>query len=185
LGALTGRRARPHGLAEAPAPFEPLHPPRPIRPGDDVSRFDCGRPELDAWLRRRALANEAAGGSRTYVVAARERVVAYYALAAGAVETAVAPGRIRRNMPAPVPVVVLGRLAVDRAFARRGIGSGLLRDGVLRTLQAAEIVGVRALLVQAIDDHAAGFYERHGLVRSPIAPLTLMIALKDAAGALR
>ena len=137
-----------------------------------VSQHDVAA--LDDWLKRHAFANEKAGGSRTYVVCVGRRVVGYYALATGAVAPA-ATGRVRRNMPDPVPVMLLGRLAVDRAFQGRGIGEGLLRDAILRTLQAAELAGIRAMLVHAISDEAKRFYERHGFAESPIDPMTLML----------
>ena len=107
-------------------------------------------------------------------------MVGYYALATGAVAQAEATGRVRRNMPDPVPVMVLGRLAVDRAHQGQGLGAGLLRDAILRILQAAEIVGIRAILVHAISDQAKRFYEHHGVVESPIEPMTLMITVAEA-----
>ena len=146
----------------------------------DLAAFDSGSPALDDWLKRRALGNEDAGGSRTYVVCAGGRVVGYYALATGGVGHEAASGRIRRNMPDPVPVMVLGRLAVDRAYQGRGLGVGLLRDAILRTLQAAELGGIRAILVHAISAEAKRFYERHGFVESPIDPMMLMITIADA-----
>jgi GNAT superfamily N-acetyltransferase len=157
----------------------PLTPPENLRDDHDLSLFDCGERALDDWLRRRALHNEESGASRTYVVCVGLRVVAYYALAVGAVAHAGAPGRVRRNMPDPVPVMIIGRLAVDREFHGHGLGQGLLRDAVLRTLQAADIAGIRAILVHAISSDAQRFYERHGFVRSPIDPMTLMITLAD------
>ena len=158
--------------------------PEHLTPEHDVAAFDSGVPALDDWLKRRALANEQAGASRTYVVCAGGRVVGYYALATGAVALAAATGRVRRNMPDPVPVMVLGRLAVDRAYQERGSGAGLLRDAILRTLQAAEFGGIRAILVHAISDDAKRFYERHGFVESPVDPMTLMITIADAKKAL-
>jgi GNAT superfamily N-acetyltransferase len=158
--------------------------PEHLAPKHDLAGFESGVPALDEWLTRHALANEQAGGSRTYVVCAGLRVVGYYALATGAVAQATATGRVRRNMPAPVPVMVLGRLAVDRAFRGRGIGEGLLRDAILRTLQAAELAGIRAILVHAISEEAKRFYTRHGFVESPIDPMTLMITIADAKRAL-
>lgn len=146
----------------------------------DLDAFDSGEPLLDDWLRRRALGNEESGASRTYVVCARRRVVGYYALATGAVVRAEAAGGIRRNMPDPVPMMVLGRLAVDREYQRVGLGTALLRDAVLRTLQAAKIGGIRAVLTHAISDDAKRFYERNGFVASPINPLTLMISVSAA-----
>ncbi len=161
-----------------------INAPEHLTPEDDLTAFDSGLPPLDDWLKRRAPANEEAGGSRTYVVCAGGRVVGYYALATGAVAPAAATGRVRRNMPDPVPVMVLGRLAVDRAYQERGLGAGLLRDAILRTLQAAELGGIRAILVHAISDDAKRFYERHGFVGSPVDPMTLMITIADAKKAL-
>lgn len=150
----------------------------------DLAPFDSGVAELDDWLRRRALANEESGASRTYVVCAGGRVVGYYALATGGVAQAAAPGWVRRNMPDPVPVMIIGRLAVDRAYQGEGVGRGLLRDAVVRTLQAAEIGGIRAILVHAISDDAKRFYERCGFVASPLDPMTLMVTVADAEKAL-
>ena len=161
-----------------------LGPPAHLSPAHDLAAFESGVPELDDWLKKRALANEATGASRTYVVCAGGRVVGYYALATGSVGHAQAPGRIRRNMPDPVPVMILGRLAVDRAWRGRDLGRSLLRDAVLRTLQAAKIGGIRAILVHAISDQAKRFYEHYGFVASPIDPLTLMITVAEAGKAL-
>lgn len=158
--------------------------PEHLTAAHDVSAFDSGAPELDEWLRKRALANEGTGGSRTYVVCAGGRVVGYYALASGGVAQAQAPGRVRHNMPDPVPVMVLGRLAVDRGWQGRNLGRSLLRDAVVRTLQAAKIGGIRAILVQAISEDAKRFYERYGFRVSPVDPLTLMITVADAEKAL-
>jgi predicted N-acetyltransferase YhbS len=161
-----------------------LGAPEHLTPEHDVAAFDSGVAALDDWLIRHALANEKAGGSRTYVVCAGRRVVGYYALATGAVTHATATGRVRRNMPDPVPVMVLGRLAVDRSLQGRGIGEGLLRDAILRTLQAAELAGIRAILVHAISEDAKRFYERHGFAESAIDPMTLMITISEARRAL-
>jgi GNAT superfamily N-acetyltransferase len=158
--------------------------PEHLTAAHDVSAFDSGVPDLDDWLRKRALANEETGASRTYVVCARARVVGYYALASGGVAQGQALGRVRRNMPDPVPVMILGRLAVDRAWQGRSLGRGLLRDAVLRTLQAAEIGGIRAILVHAISEDAKRFYERYGFRDSPVDPMTLMITVADAEKAL-
>ncbi len=108
-------------------------------------------------------------------------MVGYYALAAGAVAHHHASGRVRRNMPDPVPVMVIGRLAVDLNFQARGLGSALLRDAVLRTLQAAEIAGIRAILVHALSETAKRFYEKCGFVASPVDPMTLMVTISEAA----
>ncbi len=165
-------------------PVPPIDSPHKLSPAHDLSQFTCGEPTLDDWLRRRAMLNEASGSSRTYVVAVGQRVVGYYALANGAVTHAEAPGRIKRNMPDPVPVIVLGRLAVDQNFRGQGIGTGLLRDAVVRTVQASEIAGIRAILVHALSEAAKGFYERHGFVSSPVDPLSLMITVAEAKGIL-
>lgn len=166
------------GPMTGPAPA--LNSPLKLSPAHDLSQFACGEPALDDWLRRRALPNEASGSSRTYVVCVGQQVVGYYALANGAITHAESPGRIRRNMPDPVPVMVLGRLAVDQKFQGQGIGTGLLRDAVLRTIQAAEIAGIRAILAHALSVAASRFYEKHGFVASPVDPLTLMITVAEA-----
>jgi len=157
-----------------------IGPPEKLSSVHNVSGFDSGEPALDDWLRRRAVQNEASGASRTYVVCVGRKLVGYYTLAAGAVAHAEAPGRLRRNMPDPVPVMVLGRLAVDRTIHGQGVGTGLLRDAVLRTVQAAEIVGIRAILVHAISEAARRFYEKYGFVASPLDPLTVMITVEEA-----
>jgi GNAT superfamily N-acetyltransferase len=157
-----------------------LTAPEKLSPSHDFSHFQSGEPALDDWLRKRALQNEESGASRTYVVCTGGRVVAYYALAVGAVAHADAPGRVRRNMPDPVPVMVIGRLAIDQSMQGQGIGPALLRDAVLRTLQAAEIAGIRAILVHAISERAKRFYEKWGFVSSPVEPLTLMITVAEA-----
>lgn len=149
-----------------------------------VAAFDSGVPELDIWLKRRALQNEATGASRTYVISAETRVVGYYALATGAVAQQQATGRVRRNMPEPIPVMVIGRLAVDRAYQGQGLGSALLKDALLRTRNAAAIAGIRAVLLHAISDDAKRFYERAGFSASPIDPMTMMISLADIEKAL-
>jgi predicted N-acetyltransferase YhbS len=162
-------------------PREEVGAPQKLSPEHELIGFDSGEPVLDDWLRRRALNNEASGASRTYVVCAGRSVVGYYSLSAGAVAHIVSPGRIRRNMPDPIPVIVLGRLAVDRRFHGRRIGTGLVRDAVLRALQAAEIAGVRAILVHAISPEAKCFYEKYGFVASPVEPMTVMITVAEAA----
>lgn len=158
----------------------PISAPEKLRAGHDLSEFESGEPSLDDWLRRRALQNEESGASRSYVVCSGERVVGYYALAVGAVTHAEAPSRVRRNMPDPVPVMIIGRLAVHKEFQGRKIGPALLRDAILRTLKAAEIAGIRAILVHAISERARQFYAKCGFVPSPIEPMTLMITVAEA-----
>jgi GNAT superfamily N-acetyltransferase len=150
----------------------------------DTAPFDCGAAALDEWLKKRAVKNEAGGAARSYVVCSGEVVVGYYCLTAGAVVRTEAPRAMRRNMPDPIPVMVLGRLAVDRRHQGRGIGRALLRDAVLRVLHAAEIVGVRAILVHAISEDAKRFYLDSGFVEPPVEPTTLCLALETARQAL-
>jgi GNAT superfamily N-acetyltransferase len=158
--------------------------PEKLNSSHRIDSFDSGNSQLDDWLKRRALKNELEGASRTYVLCANEVVVAYYCLANGAVAQTTATGRVRRNMPDPIPVMVIGRLAVDLHWQGQGIGRALLRDAILRTLQAAEIAGIRAILVRAISEDAKQFYERCGLTASPIDPMTLMVKVNDANAAL-
>lgn len=160
--------------------IEDIRAPEALGPGHDLSAFDSGVPALDDWLRRHASRNQESGASRTYVICSEGRVLGYYALAAGAVAQAEATGRTRRNMPDPIPVMVLGRLAVVTRMQGRGLGRALLRDAVLRTMQAAELAGIRAVLVHAISVDARRFYERCGFQPSPVDPMTLMITLRDA-----
>tara|TARA_R110002124_G_C8799937_1_gene502332 strand:+ start:442 stop:933 length:492 start_codon:yes stop_codon:yes gene_type:complete len=155
-----------------------LRPPQPLAPKHRVELFDSGAPALDDWLRRRALKNERNGASRTYVVCEGDRVAGYYCLATGAVTHVAAPGPLRRNMPEPIPVMLLGRLAVDRGWQGQGVGRGLLKDALLRTLRAARIAGIRALLVHAIDAEAAAFYRHHGFSPSPMDASVVMLGLK-------
>jgi len=155
----------------------PLLPPQRITAAHDLSHFESGEPELDSWLKRRALANEAAHASRTYVICADNRVVGFYSLANGALQRSIAPKPVTRNMPDPIPVMVLGRLAVDREFQGQGIGGALLSDALKRVLQAASIAGIKAVLVHAISDDALRFYQAKGFLPSPIEPRTLCLPL--------
>ncbi|MEQ1888486.1 MAG: GNAT family N-acetyltransferase [Alphaproteobacteria bacterium] len=151
--------------------------PQPLTAHHDCSGFDSGQPVLDEWLRNTAARNEASGASRTYVICDGAKVLAYYCLANGAVTHAASPGKIRRNMPDPIPVMILGRLAVDSSLHARGIGRGLLKDAILRTLNASEIAGIRAMLVHAINEDAARFYRHNGFLESPSDSLLLMLPL--------
>ena len=144
-----------------------------------TEQFSCGVASLDAWLKRRALKNQIQGASRTYVACQGERVVAYYAIASGAVTCNEATGRLRRNMPDPIPVVVLGRLGIDSSLHGQGLGRSLVRDAALRILQAADVIGIRGMTVQALSDDARVFYEHMGFEPSPLDPNLLMITLAD------
>ena len=159
---------------------ETLHAPEPLALSHDLSTFDCGAPELNNWLRPRTLRNEESGASRTYVVSVGQRVVGFYCLANGAITHAQATGKVRRNTPDPIPVMVIGRLAVDQGWHIKGIGRALLRDAILRTVQAAEFAGIRAILVHAKSEQAKTFYESCGLQSSPVEPMTLMMTIADA-----
>lgn len=156
-----------------------LRPPEPLSAQHDLSAFDCGAESLDRWLRQRALKNQTSGASRTFVVCDGLQVRAYYALAAGAVALSDAPAKLRRNMPDPIPMAVLARLAVDRSLQARGIGRALVRDALLRVLAASECIGIRGVLVHALSEAAWHFYEHLGFDPSPIDPMTLMVTLTD------
>ena len=158
-----------------------MQAPEPIQTSHDTSRFDCGNPLLNDWLKRRALANHVGGATRCYVVTEVNAVVAYYALSAGAVAASQATGNVKRNMPDPIPVLVLARLAIDQRCQAQGLGKALLKDAVQRALRVAREVGVRALLVHAIDASAEAFYLKHGFSASPVAPHTLMLRLPELA----
>lgn len=161
-----------------------LRPPQPLCAEHRLEQFDCGEPSLDDWLKRRALSNHRSGASRTFVVIDPEqRVFGYYALAAGAVSHREATGSVRRNMPDPVPVIVLARLAVARQAQGMKLGVALLRDAVLRAQSVAESAGVRAVLVHALHEQARDFYAHHGFQPSPMHALTLMLPLSSLATA--
>ena len=153
--------------------------PERLSPEHAIQAFHSGADALDGWLKRRALHNEREGASRTYVVCADGRVVGYYSLATGSVTGAVVPGRVRRNMPEPIPVIVLGRLAVDLAWQGRKVGQSLLSDAIRRTLSAADVAGIRALLVRALSPDAKRFYERYGFQECLEQPMTLVLMLRD------
>ena len=152
-------------------------PPRLLAAEDDLDGFDCGSEPLNSWLRLRAQSNHVSGASRSYVCASGARVIGYFCLAAGSVQHEAAPGSIRRNMPDPVPTIIMGRLAVDLKVRGRGIGRQLVIYAIERCEEVAEIAGFRALLVHAKDTVAAAFYSRHKFIASPIDPLMLMIRI--------
>jgi GNAT superfamily N-acetyltransferase len=144
-----------------------------------LSSFACGEATLDDWLKRRALVNQLSGASRTFVVVdANNQVLGYYAMAAGAVAHRDATSSVRRNMPDPVPVVVLARLAVDQRAQGMQLGAAMLQDAVSRALAVSHNAGVRALLVHALHPQARQFYEHYGFQPSPLNPLTLMLRLR-------
>jgi GNAT superfamily N-acetyltransferase len=155
------------------------HPPEPLAAKHGLGAFDSGVVSLDDWLRRRALPNQFSGASRTFVVVDAGQVVAYYALAASAVAPDAAPGRFKRNMPDPIPVVVLGRLAIARSHQGHGLGRALFQDAAHRVIHAADTIGIRGLLVHAISEEARAFYLRLGLAPSPLEPMTMMATVTE------
>ena len=155
--------------------MEKVAAPRLLEAADDATQFDCGVAALNDWLRKRALVNHLSGAPRSYMATAGRRIVAFYCLSAGAIQHAAVPGNIRRNMPEPIPVIVMGRLAVDVNFQGRGLGPALLHHALETTQELAKGVGIRALLVHAKDETAAHFYKRFGFVPSPLDPLILMV----------
>lgn len=134
-----------------------LSAPVPLTAEHDLSNFDCGEPALNDWLKQRALKNESRF-SRTYVVCEGASVVAYFCISAGAVDREAAPGKLRRNAPDAIPVSVIGRLAVSRAYAGRGLGADILSDALRRIAIASQSIGIGAVLVQAKDRRAKQFY---------------------------
>lgn len=156
-----------------------LRAPERLTSEHDPGSFDSGIPSLDDWLRRRALANQVSGASRTFVLCDDDRIAGYYALAASSVAPDAAPGRFRRNMPDPIPVAVLGRLAIARSHQGQGLGRALFRDAARRVMGAADSLGIRGLLVHAISEEAKAFYLALGLDVSPLEPMTLMATLAD------
>jgi GNAT superfamily N-acetyltransferase len=151
-----------------------------LRPEHAIEAFDCGQPALNNWLKKHALQNQGASAAQTYVGLVDEVVVGYYSLAVGQVEYADAPERLKKGLAHhPVPIMLLARLAVHKEWQRKGVGRGLLKDAVLRTLQAAGIAGIRALAVHAKDDEARRYYEQFDFSASPTDPLHLYVLLKD------
>jgi GNAT superfamily N-acetyltransferase len=158
---------------------ERITAPERLNSSHNIQEFDSGERTLDEWLKGRALRNEREGASRTYVIHVENVVVGYYCLSTGSIASVSAPGRVRRNMPDPIPVMLLGRLAIDHRWQGQGLGKALLRNAILRTLQASEIVGIRAIVVNAISDQARQFYEQYGFISSSFDPFLMMIPLKD------
>ena len=153
--------------------------PEPLASHHLLTDFSCGIDALDDWLKRRAFANQTSGATRTFVTCIDNKVVGYYALASGGISSEAALGKFRRNMPNPIPVVILARLAIDRSCQGRGLGRALFRDAALRIDRAADTIGVRGIIVHAISADAKNFYVALGFNVSPIEPMTLMITLND------
>lgn len=159
--------------------------PQPLDTGDRLDGFHCGKASLDEWLVRHAQQAQGSGSAKTFVVGDGEKVVGYYSLTVGQIDSLDAPERVRRGMGRyPIPVVILARLAVDRGAQGRGIGIGMLQDAIRRTLSIAEHAGIRGLLAHPLDENAAAFYARFGFVASPVRDRQYLLLLKDAKGML-
>lgn len=157
--------------------------PRSLAAGDRFVTFDCGEPSLNEWLRSRALKNESVGASRTFVSIDKSSgdVAGYYCLSAGSLALENSPGRLRRNMPDPVPILLIGRLAVDVRFTGVGLGTSLLQNAVLKGVEASRIVGARSFVVDALNDDAARFYRAFGFEpMPPAAKRAIFLLMKDA-----
>ena len=157
----------------------PLSAPQPLADHHLLGNFTSGATALDDWLKRRARANQASGASRTFVVCEGDAAVGYYALATGGITLQDAPGRFSRKMPNPIPVVVLARLAVDQAYQGRGLGRALFRDSAQRVVNAADVIGIRGVVVHALSEEAKAFYLALGFDPSPNDPMTLLVTLQD------
>jgi GNAT superfamily N-acetyltransferase len=158
----------------------PLNAPRPILQQDDASEFSCGDEIKDDWIRRFAIANHFGGGARVYVATRGARIAGFYTLSSASIQHKDATPRMSKAMPNPIPAVLLGRLAVDMKEAGQGLGTALVRDAVIRTVQAAEVVGIRVLLAHAASAEARRFYIDRGFDPSPTDPMHLVIILKAA-----
>ncbi len=168
---------------EPDRPGPRLSAPIPLTADHDLSAFDCGEPALNDWLRHRALRNESRF-SRTYVVCEGNRVVAYVCISAGAVERAAAPGKVRRNAPNTIPVSVIGRLAVSRDHAGKGLGADILADALRRIAVASQSIGIGAVLVHAKDDVAKRFYMRCAeFIEYPTDSRTLFLPIETVVAA--
>jgi len=162
-----------------------LRAPEPFTSHHDIAGFDCGVASLNHWLERRAAANQISGASRTFVACEDHKVVGYYALASSAIAPAAASGRFRRNMPDPIPVVVLGRLAVATSLHGQGLGRDLFQDAALRVIHAADAIGIRGMVVHTLSEEAKAFYLRLGLEESPLDPMTLVVTVADLRAAMK
>jgi GNAT superfamily N-acetyltransferase len=154
-----------------------IHSPVLLTAAHDITDFDSGVASLDEWLKRRALKNNVAGASRCFVTCDGQRVIGYYSLSAGALRHELAPKAMQRNMPDPLPALLLGRLAIDKAYHNQGLGKALLRDAMQRSLNISEQTGVFAVMVHALSEAAKRFYLSCGFVESPLQPMTLAMSL--------
>jgi len=162
-----------------------LWAPQPLADHHRLAGFGRDEPSLDDWLKRHAARKQANGASRTYVVCEGDSVIGYYCLAAGAVGHAEAPSTMKRNRPDPVPVLVLGRLAIHQGHHQKGIGTALLNDAIRRAIQAGGLAGITTLPVHALSEPARRFYLARGFIESTVKPMTLCLMLGTVAQALR
>lgn len=158
---------------------EPLGAPKPLNDTHQMDAFTSGAPTLDGWLQRKARVNQISGASRTYVICRGDRVVGFYAVAAGSVSHDLLPRKLKQNMPDPIPVIVLGRLAIDLTEQGNGLGRALLRDALLRVSAAAHEVGIAAILVHALNDRAKAFYIGCGFAETAVEPMTLIARIAE------
>jgi GNAT superfamily N-acetyltransferase len=156
--------------------------PRPITVDDDWSAFRCGEPTLDDWIQLRALKNERVGASRTFVTIERGAgvIAGYYCLSASSLTHEAATSALRRNTPDPIPVILIGRLAVDKKFAGTGLGASLLQDAMSKEIEAARTIGARAFIVHALNDSAESFYRKFGFTLVPESARVMYILVQDA-----
>lgn len=161
-------------------------PARKLEPDDPVDIFDCGQPDLNHYLRRYAWSNQKANSAQTYIVRAGSTIAGYYSLSVAGVDHAAVPPRVARGLARhPVPVMLLARLAVSQDFQGQGLGAALLKDALLRTVQAADIAGIRAVIVHAKNEAVQQWYLRFGFEPGPIHPFHLFLLLKDIQHAIR
>lgn len=155
-----------------------LSPPTLLTNDHETKEFDCDEPSLNEWLQKRALKNQILGASKCFVICHSKEVVGYYCLSAGAIGHDLAPKAMRRNMPDPLPVLLLGRLAIDKKYHNKGLGSAMLRDAMLRAVNVAKEAGVFVVLLHALTEKAKRFYLSRGFVESPVQLMTLMTTLE-------
>ena len=154
-------------------------PPQRIKSEHIVENFDCGESSLNDWLKKRAIKNDITDASRTYVVCCDKIVVAYYSLHLGCIQHKEALGKIKLNMPEPIPALVLGRLAVDVKHQGKGLARVLIKDMFLRAIQVSDLAGTKAVLVKALNEDVTAFYQSFGFVQSKTNPLLLMKAISE------
>lgn len=155
-------------------------PPMPLTDEHVLDKFDCGETSLNDWLKKTALKNQVTGASRCFVICDEKKVIGYYCLSSGAITRESSPKSMQRNMPESLPVILMGRLAIDAQYHNQGLGKSLLRDAIMRVIRASANIGISALLVHALSVQAKRFYLSCGFVQSPLQPMTLMMSLKAA-----